>query len=679
MYFYKEKYLKYKTKYLQLKNQKGGNFYSEFLDKYPYEKEPIDSSNIKIKFIDNTYNVNFNNNIITFTILDEKILELQKEPTTLVILHYNGCLNLLKEILKMYELQFCQFFEKYFDDEDLFKYKKTSYYFLLNKHHEKYLETKQMFIPHREKFFNKISFPKEKQENKFYFTFDSKTYKILDSDDPDDIVIQLEDKIILKFKLFLYCMHFTLIKEYDDSLTLLNEILKMYNLTFAKSDFKICDKCIEFNNEYIYLNETHELYDVIRNVLSKESYLTDLGISKDLLTEKLYSINFIWLRINSFTEICFSIMGEDDTWNDINSVENIMKLQTNDFFVKLINFSKNNPNSLVNFWIDCTQVKTETIINLRLVFDTLNRNLGLNLCVRDVWNLKITNTMNEKYPDILPKCSGISLILKVDLYKCIICVEELERHTYSVFADLDMKPIGQDIILSGNCLRILNRIGLVLTNIANIFENGFQILGSTIPKIRCGVIETFNIFLIERTMVILSLFKNTHHLYYSNESYYKTKTEQLVYVLYKPMYKYLYYTCGHGLYYVSGRKIITTLSKEELNDLRENDFEFVDKYLNGTAELTNFGWYISYELINDKMNFSDEMEEYEIIQQIKKYNSDEQIKNYKDSLADVHTSATNIIGLPVKKTDLISFEDKKTLPTSSRKWPFTMCKKYIKL
>ena len=82
---------------------------------------------------------------------------------------------------------------------------------------------------------------------------------------------------------------------------------------------------------------------------------------------------------------------------------------------------------------------------------------------------KNINDMNSKYPDILPKCTCYSLILRVDLYKCIICVEELDRHTYSLFADLDMKPIGQDEILSENNVRILNRIGLVLSKYSKIY------------------------------------------------------------------------------------------------------------------------------------------------------------------------------------------------------------------
>lgn len=711
MDLYKTKYLKYKTKYIQLKNQYGGSFKTDFQTKLctmihnnilsfndkDYEIIYVDDHNIEIKNEDCELKILFDDDLHILKYSDKD----------------NNLLDLLKEILSVFNLKNCQFTEKYFDDENLFKIS-DKMYILLNTLHKNYAFVRKAMMPAKEYFYSEIKFEKEKRDNNYYFTFDTEIFEILD-DEEKNIIIKKEDKNILKFNLQIDCTNYMDLLEYNDNKNLLDEIIKMFNIQFVISIVKICDECVEFNKKvviqqeklmninfeqkYIYLNKKHKLFRYISNVLDGERYSFNLGISKDLLSKKLYSINFIWLRVNSFDEKCFSIMGSNDIFININTIDSILQLQENEFFIKLINFSKNNPNALINFWIDETQLKTTTIINLRLVFDILNKNLNLNLCIRDVWNLKITNQMNEKYPNILPKCSGVSLILKVDLYKCMVCVEELERQTYSVFADLDMKPIGESIILSENNISILNRLGLVLTKSDSYkFENGFQILGSQNPKIRCSVIETFDIFMIERTMIILSEIilrfplKNTNPDEQINNAHrFKKKTEQLVYSLYNSMYKYLYYNCGYGLYYINDEKYTKMNNKEEiLKSIKSNAEYFINfGEMTNIAILNNFGIYISYELLNNKDDldnkFLNKLTLKEIINIIKENTTDELITNYNTNLRDNFNAFSPILdsetlyGLPVKMNDLIVFDDKKTLPVSSGSWPYKMCKKYIKL
>ena len=674
---YKQKYLKYKQKYITLKNQKGGDLKTDFFLKYPFEKEYVDGNNIKIKFMDNDYIVNFKDIEINIYKDGQLILNLLKAEKIFVVLDFNNASELLKNILEMFNMEYCQFFDKIFDNDDLYNDTKMNSFLLLNNKHKNYPMLK---------FFYKIGSIKEKIENKFYLTIKENKFEILNDDEEDNIIIKNEEEILLKFKVFERCTYFLDIVEYNNCKNLVDEILNLYNLSFAISKSILCDECIEFNNQYVYLNKRHELNGSFQRILSEE-YNSNLGICNDLLTEKLYSINFIWLRVDSFTESCFSIMGGSDIFVDINTIDNILKLQENEFFIKLINFSKNNPNALVNFWIDAEQVRIETLINLRLVFDILNRNLGLKLCIRNVWSLKITNEMNKKYPDILPKCSGFSLILKVDLYKCIICVEELERHTYSVFADLDMKPIGEDIILSENNIRILNRIGLVLTGIGIIFENGFQIMGSTIPKIKKGVIETFNIMMIERTMMLLKIFKDFYTDF--NNSRWSLYTEQLVYRLYNPMYKYLYYKCDLGLYYINNKKIDKdTDIKEIFCYLSECSQQWVkEPTFENDDILEKFGTFVSYELFNlfsvEEVNcfFDNILTNNDIFKIINFYSIPETLQKYlnelkiKSTMFDVNTLTRN----PVKKDDLVIFDDPTTIPASTQVWPFKMCKKYTKV
>jgi hypothetical protein len=437
----------------------------------------------------------------------------------------------------------------------------------------------------------------------------------------------------------------------------------------------------------------------LKNVLSP-AYNTKLGISNDLLKPKLYSINFMWVRTHSYTEKCFSINGNLDTFTNINTIENILKLQSDEFFNKLITFSKNNPNALTNFWIDATQLNISTLINLRLIFDIFNRNLGTNLCVRDVWSLEITNTINLKYPNILPKCSGFSLILKVDLYKCIICVEELTRHTYSVFADIDMLPIGEDEILSSTNVDILNRIGLVLTKVGPIYENGFQILGSTVEYIRKSVILSFNIMMIERSVLILQKMLENN---FNNERF-KRATEEFVFYLYRAMYKFLYFACGYGMYYVNGKKInYDPFNSEDfdgkilLEEIKDNADIFIKDKMIDYSTLFNFGNYISYELFESgkKINelFPQEINDTDLFTMIDKHTTYDSRRKYCVTLR--MTNKQDLISMedriimctsietrllkqcPVKENDLILFKNPHTLQKSANNWPFTMCKKYI--
>jgi hypothetical protein len=578
---------------------------------------------------------------------------------------------------------------------------------ILYKH--KYLKYKNKYLKLKQQkggniceiFYNKIpildDLSKKNRDGRFYITYDENEYEIINEN--QYILLKDDIRTILKFKINEKCTKLLEIFEFIDCKILVDKILKIYNLSFSVSKMQICEECIYFNKEYIYLNEEHELCLSIKNILFSETYNFKFGISKDLLTNKLYSINFMWIREISFTEICLSSGNYNiDKIIDISSIEKINKMKDNSFCSKLLNFSKNNPNALINFWIDDTQVRTSTIINLRLVFDILNREYKTNICVRNIWYSDMINALNIKYPNILPKCSGFSLILKVDLYKCIICIEELNNHTYSVFGDLDMTPIGEDIILSTNNIDILNEIGLVLTKIQYYFENGFQIVGSTIDNVKQGLIETFNIMMIERTMMICDELKKRGLILLSevNEINNK-KIEQLVYLLYHSMYKFLYYNCGHGLYYIYSAEQYIKLSKptnnEILNILQINIKKILDKFDELTYKipediLNDVGIYISNKIINDMMHFNEIMSREEIITELNK-NTHDSILTYfsklrinSKKLTELNTlifdDSKNIIfnnleKLAVEEKHLILFEDALILPTSEKNWPVRMC------
>lgn len=686
---YKNKYLKYKNKYLKLKNQKGGNLQSEFLSKFPYEKEIINENTIKIKFMDIDYTVVFVENKILFNKGDKKVLEIEKHDDFIITYYFNDSLSLLREILKIFNFKYSQFFEKYFEDDDLFKYKDKDLYLLLNKEHPEYIQIKELFLSKREKFFTKITLEKYKRDQQFYVVYKGKEYEILE--DNKDFILQNEFEKLIKFEIG-SCISFMLIKEYDDCKDLVDLILNIYNLSLSIYNKRICDECIEFYNSFVYLNKSHELYVFIKNVLIEDTYNSQLGISKDLLKKTLYSINFIWLRIQSFKEKCFPISAIADMLIDFSSIDKILELQDNKFFIKLINFSKNNPKALVNFWFDATQVKTETIINFRIIFDTFNRHLGTNLCIRDIWSMRIINDMNTKYPDILPKCTGYSLILRVDLYKCMICVEELVRHTYSVFADLDMKPIGEDEVLSENKIRILNRIGLVLSKFSNIFENGFQILGSEIEYVRKGVIDTFNTMMIQRFMIILYKIKSDKYKFddeYQNE---------IIFYAYQPMYKYLYYKCNFGiLYLVTGKG---EFSKNPSDEDILNNLSNVESYTSDYSKNYKIN-YLPFEIFNDDVDIKSneifkEKLTYNIFKELlnnhinleKLINYIKKLRVYKIGIITDETILTYEnpyelylkmhIETQVQEDDLILFKDEDTIPPSSGYWPFKMCKKYLR-
>jgi hypothetical protein len=683
---YKAKYLKYKQKYLIIK-QKGGNLKTIFFDNYPYQKELDGDKTIKIKFMDNEYNVFFDDNKIIIHFGNKKILEIEKFGIDYFVLQFDNCLDLLKLIMKILNIEYCKFFSKYFDDENLFLFDDN--YFLLNTEHSQYLEIKKQFLQKIEKFFNLLTLEKIKKDNRYYIFYKTIEYEILF--DNVDYIIKNDDKILLKFELY-SCVSFMIIKEYDDCKNLIDLILYNNNIPIAICSKKICDECIVFNDVFIYLNKCNELYKTLKCVMIEETYNTKLGISIDLLREKLYSINFLWLRTDSFTEGCYSINGKSDVFEDLSSIKKILELQKNPFFIQIINFSKNNPNALVNFWIDATQVKIETIINLRVIFDIFNRNLETNICIRDIWSLNLINEMNSKYPNILPKCTGFSLIMRVDLYKCFICVEELDRHMYSVFADLDTKPINQDEILSENNIRILNRIGLVMSKFSQIFENGFQILGSKIEKIRKAVIESFTIMMIERFMIIFTkiLDLEVKNRYFSSEY-----QNEIIYRSYKLLYNVLYYKCGYGFIYTNEGRLMIKNPDDLLT-------YYTDILSTGTEYNEINMIYIPYEIFNDDIDFNvfgEKITFSDLIELIKKYVDMEKMilyinklrfynrgwAQYEKIISKYSSDISKLFeiffdGIPqVQEDDLILFTDKDTIPPTSGIWPFRMCKKYSKL
>jgi hypothetical protein len=696
---YKQKYLKYKQKYLQTKNQRGGNYFDQLFTSDLIEKEAINDTTLKIKFMDVEYVATFDKMFILFTKDSGLILKIQIHNNVFYVRIFEDCLDLLKKLLEIYNfINYCHFSHKYFENDDLYEIKKKGeiFYLFLNVNSSNYEQFKNKIKPESLQSFNLINLEKKKVDEHLYFSYEDKEYEILD-DDRILVIKSSDSDFILKFQIADTCAHYISVLEYKNSKNILDLMLKMHNSLFSISSQKICEECITFNNKYIYINDTNKLCCLLKNVLSP-AYNNQLGISNDLLKPKLYSINFIWLRTHSYTEICFSINGNLDTFTNINTIENILKLQTDKFFNKLITFSKNNPDALTNFWIDSKQLKTHTLINLRLIFDIFNRNLGTNLCIRDVWSLESTKAINIKYPNILPKCSGFSLILKVDLYKCIIGVEELTRHTYSVFADIDMLPIDKDKILSTTNIDILNRIGLVLTKISGIYENGFQILGSTIEHIRNSVILSFNIMMIERTMLILQQMQENN---FNNDTF-KTASEQLVYGLYRSMYKFLYFVCGYGMYYVNTHKINYNPftpehfdSKFLLDELKTNATNFMMYRMSDVSVFNDFGKYISYELFESgkEINqlFPQNIDHVDLLEIINKNTTVDLRKKYCAGLRAAYKDTVKIedqiircamddkdfiLKCPVKENDLILFDDSHILPQSSHNWPFAMCKKY---
>jgi hypothetical protein len=563
---------------------------------------------------------------------------------------------------------------------------KTKYY----KYKHKYLELKNQIGGSLtlNDFYEKYPYSKEKiDETEIQVSFLNKKYKVKFKNDKYYITEEIgeEKKEIIEMSTFMNCqdMNLGIIYSCSNDL-LLNIVLETFNLSYVYSD-KQMRSDILLNGMHILLNKKHNLYCELNRVLSDNFDVVN-GICKDIFIKKSYSINFMWLRVDSYTEKCLSILGNEDDFFEINTLDKVLKFKENPFFNKLISWSKLNQNAIINFWIDSTQLRISTIINLRLVFDLINRAEKICLCVRDIWSLKIVEDLNKRYPNILPKCTGYSLIMRVDLYKCIINVEDLEKYTYSVFADIDMLPIDENEIFSQNNISILNEIGLILSKISYEFENGFQILGSTIEKTRKGVIDAFKIMMIERTMIICTKF-------IMDESKKNKSLDQLVYILYNSMYRFLYYKCGWGIYYFF-------YQDSYIKSREDNDDKLIESITSFTKTATyiqdnnKYGFYISYELLNVKKEmidkiFVDSLSEKEIIVKIRENTSATNICKYYNSLRTLRTNSSkkyivkwcknidtfnfNLNFLPVKEKHLILFEGSEILKMSEEKWPPHMC------
>jgi hypothetical protein len=534
-------------------------------------------------------------------------------------------------------------------------------------------------------------YEKEFDKDKLKIKFEEKNYTV--EMIGKNIIIYHSDSDFLQIYVNINCTTSIKVIEMKNTYDLLKILMQILKIPYSWSNDQMSENSILYYNKWIEVNNEHILFDMIKET-AMINYNFSLGIIEKIYEKKIYSINFIWLRTVSFSEKCFSISGHEDNYYSLNTISDFLLLENNDFFKKLINWSLHNDNSIINFWVDFQQLKIETIINLYLLFGYFNSNLKTNIYLRDVWTLKIANYMNKKYPNILEKGTGHSLIMRVDLYKCIISVEELNNCKYSVFADLDMESIGEDIILCKNNLEILNRIGLILTKLSDgmLFENGFQILGSENTFVKNKIIETFNIMLIERTMNICNktlIIK-------------KSNIEQLVFHLYNQMYKYLYYTLGYGMLFTNIEKIKKVEIEKDILPILDLIEETSYRYKDSKSLI-----YISFDLFKNKEVNNSFLQNYENIQEL----IDQIIKSLiKDNLCNYLTelrhyvrqtkrnvsetllykkcnegnfTERNFIELlticPVKNDDLIIFEDISILPVSKQNWPFDMYKKYTKV
>jgi hypothetical protein len=157
------------------------------------------------------------------------------------------------------------------------------------------------------------------------------------------------------------------------------------------------------------------------------------------------------------------------------------------------------------------------------------------------------------------------------------------------------------------------------------------------------------------------------------------------------MYKFLYYECGYGLYYIyySTEDKLLQITDTNKNELLVQLEKNAESFRPGRTEvLKNTGLYISFEIINESMKFTPLMTWKELEEQITKATPDS-IRDYKKSLRKSRYilddskylsifRLENLYHLPVKEDDLILFHDDTILPQSKSDWPVAMCKKYIK-
>jgi hypothetical protein len=468
---YKKKYLKYKTKYLNLQNIVGGNNINDLLT---IMMNPDREENIR-KII-KTYIIN--DNTYVFTLIYDP------EYNKKIELQINNKINNFEMLLNIFEICYNKLFAELID-------------FNIGN------ETSDII----EQLFNMCNLEYIIDKNKFIVKIRPQLHiiEILNT----NIIITNQKyeqyKILVDFNLiFGMCNKEINKRKYEPDID-----YSINLLWINKKKYK--DKCILLLDEDIYelFDDKKDYTKIIKDKLKQNIFifeedginfnLNEMTYTKNSNTNKIFKINHIqniynWSNNNPKNKV--------NLWYDSGTIE------INTFIETILLFNDFNEKNINNYGIYLRDIRNTS--NFQNIYDRIN--IGFKY--------------KENTPDEITKIVNlyISIYYRVDFGRLMIMEQILKENTYFIYADLDMIPINQQQIFTledydnikqedititekKEVLAKIDQIGFIPGFQNNGFENGFFICGSKEKTIKDFLINYINKFLlIEKEFVRISDF-----------------------------------------------------------------------------------------------------------------------------------------------------------------------------
>ena len=247
-----------------------------------------------------------------------------------------------------------------------------------------------------------------------------------------------------------------------------------------------------------------------------------------------YSIEILW--INS---------SKDEAQPFVHRARTLPDLKA-EFLDPIFGWAEQNPNAVVHVWFD-SEMTTDTALHAtqELVEGWQRANsAAAPIVFKNIRELAVVRAHPEAF------AQGVATYFRVDLAKVLTSLDSIEKDiSYSVFADLDLTPIGPEELFDPETLEKLSVFGIVVNEDQHKykFENQFHILSQSHSHVR----EAIQYVLIQANIEKLQLIEQGKLVRRAISTYpvrmdEAAKYAQMVYNSYSQMFQYLYSICGLG-------------------------------------------------------------------------------------------------------------------------------------
>ena len=239
-----------------------------------------------------------------------------------------------------------------------------------------------------------------------------------------------------------------------------------------------------------------------------------------------YNLNLMWIN-KTLKEEQQGIHPENDT-----------------FIETIVNWAKGNQRSVVNVWFDGELTSKESVEHTQSLLDKRRNHSMARIALRDIRSLQLV----QENPDVFSD-PRMPVYFRADLARALVLDAMIKDnpHQYSIYSDLDIKPLAKYRLFDKATLENLKKYGLVMAAHKTYYiENGFQIMSNHQPNL----IKAHKTAIIDVNIARAhNAINDTACLSDRDRKYGMTPLNtigQEVYNSYQPMFEYFYTLEGQG-------------------------------------------------------------------------------------------------------------------------------------